>query len=243
MFRSIAICALCLATFSAQAALLGRAALTPGGTDYQAYYDDVLGITWLADADYAKTSGYDADGLMTWSASLAWIAALNSGNHLGVNSWRLPTVMDTGTPGCNVSNIGTDCGYNMDVSTGEMTHLFYSTLGNTGYFDTSGLATGCSGPDLCLTNDGPFSNLAHSYPNVYWSGVEYAPDTTLAWTFYFDFGNAGADQKVANPSYAWAVTDGDALTVVPLPPAVWLFGSALGLMGWTRRRSASRVRL
>jgi hypothetical protein len=240
MFRSIAIVAvLCFATISAQAALLGRAALTPGGTDYQAYYDDVLNITWMADADYAKTSGYDADGLMTWSASLGWIASLNSANHLGVSYWRLPTVIDSGTPGCNVSYVGTDCGYNMDVSTGEMTHLFYSTLGNTGYFDTGGLATGCSGPGLCLSNDGPFSNLAHPYANVYWSGIEYAPDTTLSWTFYFDFGNASADQKVANPSYAWAVTDGDALAVVPIPAAACLFGSALGLMGAMRRKISS----
>ena len=27
--------------------------------------------------------------------------------------------------------------------------------------------------------------------------------------------------------------------VVPVPAAVWLFGSALGLLGWVRRRSAS----
>ena len=31
-----------------------------------AVYDTDLNITWLADADYAKTSGYDADGLLSW---------------------------------------------------------------------------------------------------------------------------------------------------------------------------------
>lgn len=31
------------------AELLGRAALTPGGSDYRAYYDGVLNITWLVD--------------------------------------------------------------------------------------------------------------------------------------------------------------------------------------------------
>ena len=30
-------------------------------------YDDILGVTWLQDANYAKTSGYDADGRMNWA--------------------------------------------------------------------------------------------------------------------------------------------------------------------------------
>ena len=42
--------ALLLVAGAANAALLSRA----GG---QAYYDDVLNITWLGDANYAKTSG------------------------------------------------------------------------------------------------------------------------------------------------------------------------------------------
>lgn len=36
---------------SADAALLGRLAATPGGSDYQAYYDPDAKLTWLADAD------------------------------------------------------------------------------------------------------------------------------------------------------------------------------------------------
>ena len=34
--------------------------------------------------------------------------------------------------------------------------------------------------------------------------------------------------------YVWPVSPGD-IGVVPMPPAVWLFGSALGLMGAMRR--------
>ena len=30
-----------------------------------AYYVDAANLTWLADANYAHTSGYDADGRMT----------------------------------------------------------------------------------------------------------------------------------------------------------------------------------
>jgi len=71
-----------------QAALLGRAPATPGGNDYQAYYDTDLNITWLADANYAKTSGYDPDGLMTWNEAQSWIPSLNASNHLGVELTR-----------------------------------------------------------------------------------------------------------------------------------------------------------
>ena len=36
---------------------------------------------------------------------------------------------------------------------------------------------------------------------------------------------------------AWAVASGDPLVAtVPIPPAVWLFGGALGPMGILRRR-------
>ncbi len=51
-------------------------------------YDDELDITWLQDFNYAMTSGYDADGLMTWDAASAWAASLNIAGNEG---WRLPT--------------------------------------------------------------------------------------------------------------------------------------------------------
>jgi hypothetical protein len=37
---------------------------------------------------------------------------------------------------------------------------------------------------------------------------------------------------------AWAVHDGN-VGVIPIPAAAWLFGSALGLLGWIRRKKAS----
>jgi len=45
---------------TADAALLGRLAATPGGTDYQAYYDDVLDITWAANANINGAAGWSA---------------------------------------------------------------------------------------------------------------------------------------------------------------------------------------
>ncbi len=53
-------------------------------------YDDVLDVTWLQDANYAQTSGYDTDGNMTWDAATAWAAGLVYG---GYDDWRLPTTV------------------------------------------------------------------------------------------------------------------------------------------------------
>ena len=41
-----------------QAALEGRLPATPGGTDYQAYYDTDLNIMWLGDANLATTNSF-----------------------------------------------------------------------------------------------------------------------------------------------------------------------------------------
>lgn len=217
---------LVLACASANAALLSRA----GG---QAYYDDVLDITWLADANAGAGTIYDdgipADGLMTWGSAQAWIASLNASNYLGVNNWRLPSIIDTGTPGCNFAYSGTDCGANPDLSTSEMAHLFYSTLDNLAFCSTGGI---CPQAGWGLTNTGPFSNLQ---AGRYWSGTTYAPDISRAWDFSFESGSQGWPSKSYH-DYAWAVSSGD-IAAVPVPGAVWLFGGAIAALGLARRRA------
>jgi hypothetical protein len=198
----------------------------------QAYYDDSLDITWVADANLAQTSGYDTDGWLTWDDANAYVASLNSGSYLGVSSWRLPNWIDTSTPGCNFTYDGSDCGYNSDTATGELASLYYDTLGNLSNHDASGtLLTDGWGP----LNTGPFANIQH---DDYWYAQE-APDypLTLAMHFGFDEGSQGFAPKTDETNYVWVVTDGDiGASVVPIPAAAWLFGSALAGLGWLRRR-------
>ncbi len=192
---------------SADAALVSRL----GG---QAYYDTVADLTWLADANYAQTSGYDADGRMTWQAANDWAAQLTVG---GVSGWRLADTLQP-DPGCSNQSSVESYGYNCTGS--EMGDLFYNTLGNSAGF---------------LTNTGPFSNFQY---NPYWLATEYTPNTLNAWYMHMEFGwQRNYDKN--NGMYAWAVQSGD-VSAVPVPAAVWLFGSGLlGLIGVARRKSAT----
>jgi len=198
---------------------------------FEAYYDADLNITWLADANYAMTSGYAADGKMTWSTANTWAGALNPYDS-GITDWRLPTI--TSTSGCNFAFSGADCGYNVNTSISEMAHMYYITLADKGQYNTSGVSQSGYGP----ANTGLFSNVQS---NGYWSATEYAWDTNNAWGFSIGNGYQFSITKTYN-YYAWAVHDGDvgaAITsAVPVPAAAWLFSSGLlGLVGMAKRKS------
>jgi hypothetical protein len=226
---------------AAQAALQGRD-LNGSAGSFEAYYDTDLDITWLADANYAQTSGYDADGRMTWAAANTWAANLSYYNPLTNQTyadWRLPTTTDTGTTGCDFAYSGTDCGYNVDPASSEMAHLYFVTLGNQSYRTTTGLVgdayAGGANSFSTLDNVGPFINF-QSY--LYWSGTEYAPDTT-AWSFGTKFGDQGYYDLLnfnnSSSFYALAVSPGD-VGAVPEAETYALMLAGLGLIGWRARR-------
>ncbi|MGD8909722.1 MAG: hypothetical protein PVI92_10285 [Chromatiales bacterium] len=39
-------------------------------------YESEQNLTWLQDANYARTSGYDLDGKMTWQQAMAWVEGM-----------------------------------------------------------------------------------------------------------------------------------------------------------------------
>ena len=170
-------------------------------------YDDVNNITWAADANLAQTSGYDADGKMTWTEAVAWADQLTLG---GFTNWSLPTTVPA------VS------GFNQTGS--QMGNLFYNQLGGVA---ESGFPT---------THNANYNLFTNVQSYVYWSGSEYAPFPSNAWRFGTYYGvqyNGYKDYQF----YAWAVRPGDVAAVPVPGAFWLFGTAIVGLMGLKRRGS------
>ncbi|SPD75039.1 conserved hypothetical protein [uncultured Desulfobacterium sp.] len=195
-------------------------------------YDDVLDITWLQDANYAQTSGYDSYGYMTWYEATAWADGLeyyDSVRDITWDDWRLPMTVD------GLSEWGYDgtttAGYNIISS--EMGHMYYVNLNNLGYYDTEGNYQ----PSYGLNNTGTFNKLLSHY---YWSDTEYSFFPLKAWIFDFDDGAQTHGIKDYNAGFAWAVRDGDVSAPVPEPATMLLVSTGLACLVACRRKSVRR---
>jgi hypothetical protein len=199
---------------SAQAALINRG----GGM----IYDSTLNITWLADWNYALTSGYatrnaggtgtdeiKSTGEMGWAAANTWANNLVYG---GYSDWRLPTALSrTGSVPCAY--------YSCNES--EMGHLYYVDWGAPAY-----------GPYSLGTNTANIALFSNVKTAEYWSGTEYGG---YPWFFSTRYGNQGNNDPFIT-YYAVAVRDGNVSASVPQPATLALLSLSLGAMGWVRRR-------
>ncbi|WKJ88923.1 DUF1566 domain-containing protein [Methylomonas montana] len=220
----------------AQAELLGRG----GGT---MVYDTDLNITWVADAMLFKTLAnasedpnsyvqdiidanngviYDTpnsedgrDGVYNLSSF-----DLNTSNGrttwFGALAWTNSLVyggysdwrLPTTSPAAEGFNAGS-----------EMGHLFYTELNGSAHSHI------------------PDSSLFVNTTNSFWTNRENQTSAPFnAWLFSLSNGSQSLAGKTA-AYFAWAVRDGD-VAAVPVPGAVWLFGSAILGFAALKRRSS-----
>jgi hypothetical protein len=210
-------------------------------------YDNVLNVTWLQDANYAKTSGYSDTGKMDWAAANRWAAQLNFD---GLSDWRLATntpIDGSASYNTNYSANGTtDFGYNITSPKSELAYMYNVNLGLKDLLDATGayqadfgvFGNGSSGAQA---NVGLVNNLQDF---VYLSGAEYSPGSAYVWGFNTDQGYQYHLYKGAE-YYTWAVHPGNVFAVTPVsePSIVWLLSSGLGLLAFTRRWKNSTVGL
>lgn len=206
-------------------------------------YDSDQNITWLADANLFKTQlsgntnlvndiiaanngvihdtpnafdGYtgtynltDLD-FHTYNGKMTWWGAQAWANSLvygGFDDWRLPTTNPA------------ELGYNNTGS--EMGHLFYTDMGSTA--------------DQSITNTANYNLFSNVQFYVYWSGPERTGDPKAAWDFFTTSGPINGFGYKGVQLYAWAVRSGDVASI-PVPAAIWLFTSGLGLLSFANRR-------
>lgn len=194
----------------AYAALQGRDVDKDASNGFEAYYDTVLDITWLADANYAKTSGAYADafptGGMWWDFAVTWTQNLN---YFGATDWRLPKV---------ISKISS--GTLADVSAGRGAAALESELGYM-YYTHLRLGDNPTPSSGTIALSGvPDGYIKNFVADLYWTSDRFAGNQSLAWGLWTSYPFAGSQAYVPRvlPEYAWAVHDGDPFGVKVVVP-------------------------
>ena len=187
---------------------------------HEGVYDDVLDITWLADANYAKTIGSNvgfSSGLMEWHDAQNFVDNLTIG---GFENWRLPEI---------------SCGYNnlygcssVNNQAGELYELIINSLGNIEHVEKINPTTFFSYSFLDAFNGQEYTFIGLPPAGQIWYSTPLGGSYGGHWTFT----GLRNHNIVSGWAQVWAVHDGDiGASPVPLPAGVYLFISSLVGLG------------
>lgn len=183
-------------------------------------YDDVLKVTWLQDANWAKTSGYHPTGKMSWAEANKWVRNLvyrDSVRNVDHKGWRLPKVEPVDGKSFNhqfrLEGI-TDEGYNITSTNSEFSYMYYVNLKLNGWWTKDGKHPPTFGVMKSWTavwngqaNVGPVKNLQS---DGYYCGSPDKPYPSPAvWSFVTAEGNQRDGLRRPDAAFVWPVHDGD----------------------------------
>lgn len=203
-------------------------------------YDDVQDITWLQDADYARTSGFKPNGKMPWADATKWVSELvyhDPVRKVDITGWRLPKVGPVAGDKINgrfCFDGSSDEGYGMTSPRSELAYMFYVNLRLKGYYTATGdiQASDCgaagNGKPGFTADVGLVKNLKS---HIYWSGTSVEPYTDRnAWIFDTTFGYQNFYNKndMLSP---WPVHDGNIAGVPPKKSAAAATAPTITIVG------------
>ena len=199
-------------------------------------------------------SGIRGYGSMNWYTAVEYINAMNANAYLGVTGWRLPrsvqpdntcTELD-GSPQSTNLSLGS-VGYGCYLS--ELGHLLLELDGGASVIYDASTAPDPNDPRY----QAPYKGFKWMRGDLYWTETDVIEEnhTPAAYAYrpksgttsiYSWTGKQEDTHKLLGFAFVLPVMDGDindvlGISTVPVPAAVWLFGSGLiGLAGVARRR-------
>jgi hypothetical protein len=178
LFYIISFLSLLCFTLSSQADLESRL----GG---KAFYDNVLNVTWYADANAAAGTAWDdgllnTDGWLTWASAADWVANLKVE---GIGGWRMANMDVNGDQTVVECSVVSE----LECRDNEYGYMFYQN-------------------EVTGANPGPFEGTLQAYG--YWASTLYPQIPDTAWLLTFGLG-IQHPLGMASDRHVWAVRDGD----------------------------------
>ena len=187
-------------------------------------YDDALDVTWLQDANYAKTSGSHRTGKMSWAEANKWIDALvyhDPVRNVDHSGWRLPKVEPIAGAEFNHEfrlDGSTDEGYNILSPRSEFSYMYYVNLRLSGWWTKDGKHPQTFGVMKSWTavwnGQADLGLVKNLQSDGYYCRSPGKPfPSPAAWIFTTCEGNQRDGLRRPDAGFVWPVHDGDLAAV------------------------------